>query len=155
MDALITVLAAKHDLLRGHGAWNSSTGSVYVVTPKIHGPEEASLVNDVFSFVEDVLDLPPHTVKLGLMDEERRTTLNLAECVRSISERVVFINTGFLDRTGDEIHTSLRAGPVVRKSAMRTTAWLQPMRTTMSTSVWPVGSPGWPRSARGCGPHPT
>ena len=124
LDALITVLAAKHDLLRGSGAMNSTTRSVYVVTPKIHGPEEATLVNDVFSFVEDVLDLPRHTVKLGLMDEERRTTLNLAECVRSIAERVVFINTGFLDRTGDEIHTSMRAGAVVRKSAMRTTAWL-------------------------------
>ena len=124
LDALITVLAAKHDLLRGSGAMNSTARSVYVVTPKIHGPEEATLVNDVFSFVEDVLDLPRHTVKLGLMDEERRTTLNLAECVRSIAERVVFINTGFLDRTGDEIHTSMRAGAMVRKNAMRTTAWL-------------------------------
>ncbi|MGO8861129.1 MAG: malate synthase G [Acidimicrobiales bacterium] len=125
MDALITVLAAKHDVLRGSGSLNSKAGSVYVVTPKLHGPLEASFVDDVYSFVEDVLDLPRHTVKLGLMDEERRTTLNLAECVRAISARVVFINTGFLDRTGDEIHTSMQAGPVVRKNAMRTTAWLQ------------------------------
>jgi malate synthase len=125
LDAMVTVLAAKHDLLRGDGALNSSQGSVYVVKPKVHGPQEVAFVDDVFSFVEQSLDLPQFTVKIGLMDEERRTSLNLAECVRAAARRIAFINTGFLDRTGDEIHTSMQAGPMVRKAEMHDEVWLQ------------------------------
>ncbi|MDB6454510.1 malate synthase G [Falsirhodobacter sp. 20TX0035] len=124
LDALITVTAGMHDLAKMDGLRNSRHASVYVVKPKMHGPAEAAFADRTFAMVEDILHLPRGTVKLGLMDEERRTSVNLRECIRALKGRIAFINTGFLDRTGDEIHTLMQAGPVLPKAEMKDAVWL-------------------------------
>ena len=125
VDGLITVLVSLYDICKRHAFNNSRTKSIYIVKPKMHGPEEVAFTNRFFAAIEEAYNLPQNTVKIGIMDEERRTTVNLKECIRAASERVIFINTGFLDRTGDEIHTSMQLGAMLPKAEIKGERWMQ------------------------------